>query len=1239
MQTTLLGLAIAIILALVTALVAPLVVDWNRYRATFEEEASRLTGLTVRVNGTIDARILPIPHIQLRDIEVGEAGSAPRMRAGSIELEVGLGPLLRGKVQATELRLVAPQLELALDATGAVDWPAASPSFRPEALTISRFHVEDGRVVLSDAGSGARLVLQRLRFDGDIRSFVGPFQGEGAFAAGDDVYRYRISGGRLDQDGSMKLRFKIDPSDRPLAAEVDGKLSFDRGAPQFDGTLSLARPAAVTLADGERVISDPWQLAGKLRATPAAASLQDLTFQYGPDERAVNFSGKAELTFGAHPHLDGAVAAVQVDVDRMLAAPDLTHRPPFVLLKSFVAAAVATVKPPVPTSVGLAIEAMTVGGATIQSLHGNVGFDAGGWRVNALALRAPGSTDVKLSGRLDDGPQGLAFSGPASLQSADLKTLTAWIEDRRDQPSGPAEALTAQGEVAIGGDRLALDRLSAVLDRESVEGRLVYTWAAGNRPASLDGELRAAKLDVDALIAFAKNAAADSAFEVPRNVALVLDVGKATLAGVEARKIDARLTLDAGTLHVDRFSVGDLGGAALNVGGRVDELSSQPRGRLTLDVDATTLAGLVGVVGRFAPRVSASLQLFADRLAPAKVHGVLMVERREVAGAVATLDFGGDLGAMRLALHGEAAGEPAQPEAAVVHLESRLTADDGEALVRLLHLDHVVAVDQLPGQMIVSASGPLGGDVHVNSLATAGGFSAAATGLLRLSGEQAPWGDLQLKASAADLQPLRRAMTGQPGQPGAAVPITASATVAVAGARLSFQDLAVSAAKSSLHGRLAVRLSNPVAIDGDVAADDVDAAAVTAMLLGLPSAAPGAGRPWSSQPIGAGAFGAWSGDVAFMFDRAALLPTLVARNLKGAVRLEPSQITVRDIDGSLAGGRLSADFTFHRDSEKLAAQGRLELTGANAAMTTGLNKNVVDGLLALKLQADGAGLSPDGLIGALHGSGTIALTNAQFMGMDPAAFEAAIVNADRSGSIDAPKIAAVVGAAMEKGRLIVAQGDADVTIAAGRIRLANATLRAQGGAALSLDGALDLDTAAIDASMTLVGPPAANALIPARPELAVSVKGPLAAPERRLDLSALVGWLTMRATEQQTRRLESIEANQRSEIAGHVVRPASPSIRFVPQGTALESAGLANPVEESAPGARQFDRLRSAAPAAGRTDYGAATVVVPPAMGGKPAAPRPAPGADKATTAAGTAQPTPQPASRSPLDLLFHSQN
>src|SRR6266540_2594909 len=69
-QTTLLGIAIALILALVTALVGPYFVDWNRYRAEFETQASRITGLTVNINGAVEARLLPTPTLTLGRIEI-----------------------------------------------------------------------------------------------------------------------------------------------------------------------------------------------------------------------------------------------------------------------------------------------------------------------------------------------------------------------------------------------------------------------------------------------------------------------------------------------------------------------------------------------------------------------------------------------------------------------------------------------------------------------------------------------------------------------------------------------------------------------------------------------------------------------------------------------------------------------------------------------------------------------------------------------------------------------------------------------------------------------------------------------------------------------------------------------------------------------------------------------------------------------------------------------------------------
>jgi hypothetical protein len=143
-------------------------------------------------------------------------------------------------------------------------------------------------------------------------------------------------------------------------------------------------------------------------------------------------------------------------------------------------------------------------------------------------------------------------------------------------------------------------------------------------------------------------------------------------------------------------------------------------------------------------------------------------------------------------------------------------------------------------------------------------------------------------------------------------------------------------------------------------------------------------------------------------------------------------------------------------------------------------------------------------------------------------------------------------------------------------------------------------------------------------------------------VSALVGWLTLRATEQQTRRLESLEANRRADVLGDFVRPAPPSVRFIPRGTALEINNHATAAAALPPGTSGLDRLRSEIPNA--TIAAPPLPPLPPAVSSssgasKPLAPSTPPGADKPTANAGTTPPSPQQSLRSLLNSLFGSQN
>ncbi len=195
MQTTLLGLAIAIILALLAALVGPLLIDLGNYRSLFEAEARRLTGVNIRVTGAIDARLLPSPRLTLHDISVGEGGEA--IRARSLDVEFALGSLMRGEWRATEMQLAGPQVSLGLDASGHVRAPSLAVAFRPDDLSISRLRIEDGTITLTNAGNDASVTLGRVSFNGEVRSLVGPMKGEGSVTVAGKLYPYRLTTNRL----------------------------------------------------------------------------------------------------------------------------------------------------------------------------------------------------------------------------------------------------------------------------------------------------------------------------------------------------------------------------------------------------------------------------------------------------------------------------------------------------------------------------------------------------------------------------------------------------------------------------------------------------------------------------------------------------------------------------------------------------------------------------------------------------------------------------------------------------------------------------------------------------------------------------------------------------------------------------------------------------------------------------------------------------------------------------------
>ena len=412
MQTTLLGLAIAFIIALMAALIGPYFIDWNQFRPQFETEASRVVGAPVRVGGELGARLLPAPSLRLRSVVVGGANDLGKVRADKLDVEFSLGSLMRGEWRATELTINGMALDLGLDSQGRIDWLASSGKFNLGSLSIDRLNLT-GRIALHDASSRGTLELNDIAFSGDVRSLAGSVRGDGNFMLSGTRYPFRVSSGQSADGSGTRIHLNIDPAARALSADLEGVLSFEGRAPRFEGAMILAAPAAPKNKDDVPIT--PWRISARVKADPVAARLDQLEVVYGAEETALKFSGLGDIRFGASPLLHAALSARQLDADRFI-AKDNNAAEPVRLLPALRVLMAGIPQAPIPAQIEFSSEQIMLGGRPVQNLAVDLRADTKSWTIDRLDFRAPGATHVGLSGTSAQPGSSGGFTGALNIE-------------------------------------------------------------------------------------------------------------------------------------------------------------------------------------------------------------------------------------------------------------------------------------------------------------------------------------------------------------------------------------------------------------------------------------------------------------------------------------------------------------------------------------------------------------------------------------------------------------------------------------------------------------------------------------------------------------------------------------------------------------------------------------------------------------------------------------------------------
>ncbi|MCW8126259.1 AsmA family protein [Microbulbifer halophilus] len=355
-------IALLVVFLLLAGAVAWLLagVDVNQYKPQLEQLAAE-QGVALKLDGDIGWQLWPNIALELEGVQLAPLPQPdePLVRAERVAVGVALMPLLKRRVEAKEIVLLGPQIDLSVDEQGRGNWERITEAMEekqkqraeepPELevpregeqqaldLALEKLRLEDGRLSYRDAGSDTEYSVEQLRVSADN------------LVPGGEPGRIEAS---AEMTGSALKQ--------PVLLQLTSTLALDEG---LNG-LRL-QPATIDLSSGEAAASinlrghvrrsaadRPWQIQMQVTAdaeplrpwlavtgteltTQSASALQKLSLETsieGTDKKfdlsplqleldGTRFTGNAQVRNANIPGLDLTLRGDTLVVDDYLPPP------------------------------------------------------------------------------------------------------------------------------------------------------------------------------------------------------------------------------------------------------------------------------------------------------------------------------------------------------------------------------------------------------------------------------------------------------------------------------------------------------------------------------------------------------------------------------------------------------------------------------------------------------------------------------------------------------------------------------------------------------------------------------------------------------------------------------------------------------------------------------------------------------------------------------------------------------
>lgn len=1141
---------------LVAGFIAPLLIDWNSFRDTFERRASAILGQPVRIVGDIDVSLLPSTTVTLRDIEVGDIEGEPMARLERFEMRLELLPLLSGQYNVSEMKLDRPRVVATVDDAGRLDWLMrleGASSVDLEKVSLSDVTITDGSIRFFDARTGGSFDLTQINTNLlEAGSLTGPWRVEGTLLCRADQVcgealpvTFNVATGRLGPEDTMRVSAELTPASAALAGTLraEGEVRSEEDLLAYAGDFSFDRLATgAALGEG---LTSAWTIEGGFELTSEILSLQE--FVWDSADGLYVLSGSGTLTLGDDAAFAAELTSRQIDLDRALGEEAGGAVSISEAMGELWRRAAEAIPPELAGRFSITVPSVIVADSVLQNIEAEIVAAGSDWTIDSLRLRLPGQSLLDLAGRFD--PEGASFAGLIELSSEQPQVLADWwmggdVGELMLDPFTLASALTIESDAA------RLDDAVLAIGENELSGDLEWRMAADEGADIVNVELRTERFAFDQLAALADLIVGEPTTEA--DYALRLDADIIEIGTAVAGDVVIDGSLSRNELSLAQLTIGDLDGAALAMDGNWIGLDGGAnRGTINATASGSSMAGItllaaeLGLGGDLLDR----LELASPTLSPFEIEAVLSAS--VASGFAYSLDIDGVAAGTTFRIEAKSNAGPENWALAEADIVMEFEAADTALLARQAGFTALAVEEPLPADIDITLVGVPSDGMTLTLQSRLAGVSVPANGTLFWDGAGTPRfaGAIEIIGDIGPLLAIAGVDLPNAGNP---VPAFAAADVSVDGDVISVVLAQSSVAERSVAGEVQLAdISGERVVTGALAVEEVDLGWLATLPLGVEPLPSKGADPWPDSPFTGAMLGGLGVELDISADRLVVSDDLAIGNADLSLQMGGTESRLNLRSGSLSTGIVTGEVVLEVEAGQALMDGQLFLADVpiDALAWRNDGQPVAEGVLSFAAEFTALGRSPAALASALSGTGSLGIRGGVFYFLGADAFDLVIRLADEDVAMTEDGLRESFTNFLDAGTLAFGDDDIAFDIAAG-ILTPQPVRKDVGDVRLVIRAPIDLAQLTLDASFEMILNDDRDIEDGPQARAFVTFAGPIAEPERSVNVAPLAGYLSLRRLretdqlqaevlerERFIRIIERIEA----DIAGGFGGPAEPA--------------------------------------------------------------------------------------------------